>query len=59
MKRKLSNLLLALLLCLALLTGCGTDDLIQSDVPPTATQKNEQTPTASVEVETRGVKPAF
>lgn len=51
MKRKLSNLLLALLLCLALLTGCGTDDLIQSDVPPTATQQNEQTPTASVEVD--------
>lgn len=51
MKRKLSDLLLALLLCLALLTGCGSDDLIQSDVPPTATQQNEQTPTASVEVD--------
>ena len=51
MKRKLPDLLLALLLCLALLTGCGTDDLIQSDVPPTATQQNEQTPTASVEVD--------
>ena len=51
MKRKLSDLLLALLLCLALLTGCGTDDLIQSDVPPTTTQQNEQTPTASVEVD--------
>ena len=51
MKRKLSDLLLALLLCLALLTGCGSNDLVQSDVPPTTTQQNEQTPTTSVEVD--------
>lgn len=49
MKRKLSDLLLALLLCLVLLTGCGADDLIQSDVPPATTQQAEQPPTTSVE----------
>ena len=49
MKRKLSDLLLALLLCLALLTGCGSNDLIQSDVPPATTQQAEQPPTTSVE----------
>lgn len=51
MKRKLSDLLLALLLCLALLTGCGSNDLIQSDVSPTTTQQAEQPPTTSVEVD--------
>ena len=49
MKRKLSDLLLALLLCLALLTGCGSNDWIQSDVPPATTQQAEQPPTTSVE----------
>lgn len=51
MKRKLSDLLLTLLLCFALLTSCGINDLIQSDIPPTATQQTKQAPTASVEID--------
>lgn len=50
MQRKLSKLLLALQLCIAVLTGCGTDDLIQFVEPSLATQQTEQIPSDSVEV---------
>ena len=50
MKRNLSNYSLTLLLCLALLTGCGTDDLIQPFDPPFTTQQATQPQNDSVEV---------
>lgn len=48
MKRKLSELLLALLLCIALLTGCATDDVFQPADPPSTTQQAAQLPNDSV-----------
>ena len=49
MKIKLSKLLPTLLLCIAMLTGCGIDDLIQFVEPSLATQQTEQIPSDSVE----------
>ena len=51
MRRKLCELPLTLLLCLALLTGCGTNDSAQSAAPPLATQQTAQLPNNSVEVD--------
>lgn len=51
MRRKLCELPLTLLLCLALLTGCGTNDFAQSAAPPLATQQTAQLPNNSVEVD--------
>lgn len=49
-KRKLSKLLLALQLCIAMLTGCGTDDLIQFVEPSLVIQQTEQIPSDSVKI---------
>lgn len=48
MKRKLPDLLLALLLCFTLLAGCGIDDLIQLDISSSTTQQTAQLPNTSV-----------
>ena len=50
MKRRLSDFLLILLFCLALLTGCETDDLIQPFDPPSTIQQAIQPQNDSVEV---------
>lgn len=49
MRRKLCELPLTLLLCLALLTGCGTNDFAQSAAPPLATQQTAQLSNNSIE----------
>ena len=50
MKLKLSKLLPALLLCIGMLTGCGTDDSLQFVELSLTTQQTEQIPSGSVEV---------
>mgnify|MGYP002797887317 CR=1 FL=1 len=50
MKLKLSKLLPTLLLCIGMLTGCGTDDSLQFVELSLTTQQTEQIPSGSVEV---------
>ena len=51
MKRRLSDFLLILLFCLALLTGCGIDELIQPVDSSSTTQQSAPIPNNAVEVD--------